>query len=46
MIFKCFICEICNVEFGDYIVGDEVKVDIFVVGDVVDVMGIIKGYGY
>lgn len=47
MIFKCFIGEICDVELGDDIkVGDKVVVDIFVEGEMVDVIGIIKGYGY
>ncbi|MCD2255324.1 50S ribosomal protein L3 [Agrilactobacillus fermenti] len=43
---KRFIREIRNVELGDYQVGDEVKVDTFAAGDVVDVTGVSKGHGY
>ncbi|MFD1673036.1 50S ribosomal protein L3 [Agrilactobacillus yilanensis] len=43
---KRFIKEIRDVELGDYTVGDEVKVDTFEAGDIVDVTGITKGHGY
>ncbi|MCY9806623.1 50S ribosomal protein L3 [Lentilactobacillus senioris] len=43
---KRFIKEIKDVELSDYSAGDEVKVDIFEPGDVVDVTGTTKGHGY
>ncbi|GAF40063.1 50S ribosomal protein L3 [Agrilactobacillus composti DSM 18527 = JCM 14202] len=43
---KRFIKEIRDVALGDYKVGDEVKVDTFEVGDIVDVTGISKGHGF
>ncbi|KRM93156.1 50S ribosomal protein L3 [Lentilactobacillus senioris] len=43
---KRFIKEIKDVELSDYNAGDEVKVDIFEPGDVVDVTGTTKGHGY
>lgn len=43
---KRFIREIRDVELGDYKVGEEVKADIFVAGDVVDVTGTSKGHGF
>lgn len=44
MVFKCFICEFKNVEGLE--VGVEIIVEIFAVGDVVDVIGIFKGKGF
>ncbi|MBM7622349.1 large subunit ribosomal protein L3 [Bacillus tianshenii] len=43
---KRFIREISGVDLGTYEVGQEVKVDIFAEGDVVDVTGISKGKGF
>ena len=43
---KRFIREIKDVELGDYKVGDEVKVDIFETGDIVNVTGTSKGHGF
>ncbi|MFC6274300.1 50S ribosomal protein L3 [Levilactobacillus tangyuanensis] len=43
---KRFIREFKDVELGDYKVADEVKVDTFQAGDIVDVTGITKGHGY
>ncbi|WP_203640840.1 50S ribosomal protein L3 [Levilactobacillus andaensis] len=43
---KRFIREFRDVELGDYKVADEVKVDTFQTGDIVDVTGITKGHGY
>lgn len=43
---KRFIREFRDVELGDYKVADEVKVDVFSAGDVVDVTGVTKGHGY
>ncbi len=43
---KRFIREFNGVELGDYEVGQEVKVDIFSVGDIVDVTGTSKGHGF
>ncbi len=43
---KRFIREFTDVELGDYKVADEVKVDTFQAGDIVDVTGITKGHGY
>lgn len=42
---KRYIREIRDAE-GEYNVGDEVKVDVFAEGEVVDVTGITKGHGY
>lgn len=43
---KRFIREIDNVELGEYEVGQEISVDVFEVGDVVDVTGTSKGHGF
>lgn len=43
---KRFIREFRNVNTEEYEVGQEVKVDIFAEGDVVDVTGISKGKGF
>ncbi|WEG12673.1 50S ribosomal protein L3 [Pullulanibacillus sp. KACC 23026] len=43
---KRFVKEFRNVNLGDYQVGQEVKVDIFNAGDVVDVTGTSKGKGF
>ncbi|UJF16222.1 50S ribosomal protein L3 [Jeotgalibaca sp. MA1X17-3] len=43
---KRFIREIKDVELGEYEVGQEVKVDIFEAGDIVDVTGTSKGHGF
>ena len=43
---KRFIREFNNVELGEYEVGKEIKVDIFVAGDIVDVTGTTKGHGF
>lgn len=43
---KRFIREIKDVELGEYEVGQEVKVDIFAAGDIVDVTGTSKGHGF
>ena len=43
---KRFIKEFRNVNLGDYQVGQEVKVDVFSAGDVVDVTGTSKGKGF
>ena len=43
---KRFIREIRGVSLEEYEVGQEVKVDIFAEGDVVDVTGISKGKGF
>ncbi|WP_100405994.1 50S ribosomal protein L3 [Bacillus solitudinis] len=43
---KRFIKEIRNVVLGDFEVGQEVKVDTFAEGDVVDVTGQSKGKGF
>ena len=42
---KRFVREIRDV-LGDYKVGDEIKADLFEVGDVVDVTGTSKGHGF
>lgn len=42
---KRFVREIRDVQ-GDYKVGDEVKADLFEVGDIVDVTGTSKGHGF
>lgn len=42
---KHYMSEFRNVNMEDYKVGDEVKADTFVGGDVVDVTGITKGHG-
>jgi len=43
---KRFIKEFRNVNLGDYQLGQEVKVDVFSAGDVVDVTGTSKGKGF
>ncbi|QDK92430.2 50S ribosomal protein L3 [Paenalkalicoccus suaedae] len=43
---KRFVKEIRNVDAADYEIGQEVKVDIFAEGDVVDVTGKSKGKGF
>jgi large subunit ribosomal protein L3 len=43
---KRFIREIRGVNLDEYEVGQEVKVDIFAEGDIVDVTGISKGKGF
>jgi large subunit ribosomal protein L3 len=43
---KRFIREFSGVDVTGYEVGQEVKVDIFAAGDVVDVTGISKGKGF
>jgi large subunit ribosomal protein L3 len=43
---KRFIREFSGVDVSGYEVGQEVKVDIFAAGDVVDVTGISKGKGF
>ena len=43
---KRFIREIKDVELGDYEVGQEIKVDLFEAGDIVDVTGTSKGHGF
>jgi large subunit ribosomal protein L3 len=43
---KRFIREIRGVNVGEHEVGQEVKVDIFAEGDVIDVTGISKGKGF
>lgn len=43
---KRFIKEIKDVELGGYEVGNEVTVDIFQAGDIVDVTGTSKGKGF
>lgn len=44
----CGLWEFCveDVQFGEFVVGGEVKVDIFEVGQKVDVQGVIKGKGF
>lgn len=43
---KRFVREIRDVELGEYKVGDEIKADLFEVGDIVDVTGTSKGHGF
>ncbi|UQS82354.1 50S ribosomal protein L3 [Bombilactobacillus folatiphilus] len=43
---KHFVREFRDVNLDDYKVGDEVKVDTFASGDVIDVTGITKGHGF
>lgn len=43
---KRFVREIRDVELGEYKVGDEIKADLFEAGDIVDVTGTSKGYGF
>ncbi len=43
---KCFIREFRNVDADAYEVGQEVSVDTFVAGDVIDVTGVSKGKGF
>ena len=43
---KRFIREFRNVELGEYQVGQEITVETFAAGDIVDVTGISKGKGF
>ena len=43
---KRFIREIRDADLADYEIGQEVKVEIFAEGDVVDVTGVTKGKGF
>ena len=43
---KRFVKEIRNVDVSAYTLGQEIKADIFTVGEMVDVSGISKGKGY
>ena len=43
---KRFVKEIRNVDVSAYTLGQEVKADIFAVGEMVDVSGVSKGKGY
>ncbi|WP_099364820.1 50S ribosomal protein L3 [Fredinandcohnia onubensis] len=43
---KRFVRELRGVNLGEFEVGQEVKVDIFAEGDIVDVTGISKGKGF
>ena len=43
---KRFIREFRNLNAGEYEVGQEVKVEIFAEGDVIDVTGVTKGKGF
>jgi large subunit ribosomal protein L3 len=43
---KRFIRELRNVNLADYEIGQEVRVDVFAEGDVVDVTGTTKGKGF
>ncbi|UUV98429.1 50S ribosomal protein L3 [Vagococcus luciliae] len=43
---KRFIREFNDVELGEYEVGKEITVDVFQVGDIVDVTGTTKGHGF
>ena len=43
---KRFLKEIRNVDVSAYTLGQEVKADIFAVGEMVDVSGVSKGKGY
>ncbi|MBE9389060.1 50S ribosomal protein L3 [Vagococcus salmoninarum] len=43
---KRFIKEFKDVALGEYEVGQEVKVDVFTEGDIINVTGITKGKGY
>lgn len=43
---KRFIKEFKGVALGEYEVGQEVKVDVFTEGDIINVTGITKGKGY
>ena len=43
---KRFFREIRGVEINNYLLGQEIKVDIFEAGEVVDVTGITKGHGF
>ncbi|MGC6768749.1 50S ribosomal protein L3 [Enterococcus sp. LJL128] len=43
---KRFIKEFKDVELGEYKVGDEIAVDVFQAGDIVDVTGTTKGKGF
>ncbi|TGU46560.1 50S ribosomal protein L3, partial [Mesorhizobium sp. M00.F.Ca.ET.186.01.1.1] len=43
---KRFVREIRGINLADYEVGQELKVDIFAEGDIVDVSGVTKGKGF
>ena len=43
---KRFLKEIRNVDASNYTLGQEIKVDIFAEGEMVDVTGVSKGKGY
>lgn len=43
---KRFVRELRGVNLGEYEVGQEVKVDIFAAGEIVDVTGVSKGKGF
>ena len=43
---KRFVKEIRNVDVSAYTLGQEIKADIFAVGEMVDVSGVSKGKGY
>ncbi|MFC4620243.1 50S ribosomal protein L3 [Camelliibacillus cellulosilyticus] len=43
---KRFVKEIRDVNLGDYEIGQEVKVDVFKEGDIIDVTGTSKGKGF
>ncbi|RWR10616.1 50S ribosomal protein L3 [Siminovitchia fortis] len=43
---KRFVRELKNVNLDEYEIGQEIKVDIFAEGDVVDVTGVSKGKGF
>ncbi|MDT2848322.1 50S ribosomal protein L3 [Vagococcus carniphilus] len=43
---KRFIKEFNDVELDEYAVGQEIKVDVFQAGDIVDVTGTTKGHGF
>lgn len=43
---KRFLKEIRGVDINNYVIGQEVKADIFEAGEIVDVTGISKGKGY
>jgi len=43
---KRFVKEIRNVDVSAYTLGQEVKADIFTIGEMVDVSGVSKGKGY
>ncbi|MGP6145615.1 50S ribosomal protein L3 [Jeotgalibaca sp. A122] len=43
---KRFIKEFKDVELGEYEVGNEITVDVFQAGDIIDVTGTSKGHGF